>query len=111
MVADFAQHLEDGELYIIAADEPIGYSVHRMTNGELFIDNIAIAPAFQGGGIGRTVFALLEEQARRADVPQLRLYTNEKMLEALAFYEHLGFTITERRIEDGFHRVYLVKAV
>ncbi|MEM1318321.1 MAG: GNAT family N-acetyltransferase, partial [Pseudomonadota bacterium] len=68
-------------------------------------------PDRQGGGVGRAIFDLLEAEARQAGASQVRLYTNVKMAEALAFYERLGFFVTDKRIEDGFHRVYLAKNV
>lgn len=111
MVADFEGHLADGELTIIEKEKTVGYSVHRIDSGALFIENIAIMPDSQGGGIGRAVFELLETEAREAGASQLRLYTNVKMTEALAFYQRLGFSITDRRIEDGFHRIYLAKGL
>ena len=111
MVADFASHLADGELHVIVTENTIGYSVHRIEGGALFIENIAIMPDSQGGGIGRAVFDLLEAEAREAGASQLRLYTNVKMTEALTFYERLGFSITDRRTEEGFHRIYLAKGL
>ncbi|MEN0041442.1 MAG: GNAT family N-acetyltransferase [Pseudomonadota bacterium] len=111
MVADFAVHLANGELCIVEAGDPVGYSVHRIEGDALFIENIAIMPDLQGSGVGRAIFDLLEAEAREAGASQLRLYTNVMMAEALAFYERLGFFVTDKRIEDGFHRVYLAKNV
>lgn len=40
-----------------------------------------------------------------------RLYTNEAMTENLAFYQRQGYIETHRGVQDGYHRVFLVKAV
>ena len=46
-------------------------------------------------------------QARRLQLPALRLYTNAAMTENLSMYAHFGFVETHRAIENGFDRVYL----
>ncbi|EFL89243.1 GNAT family N-acetyltransferase [Ahrensia sp. R2A130] len=112
MVANFAAHLADGDLHVIEADgDAVGYSVHHMTDATLFMENIAVDPQRQGGGIGRFVFDHLADLARAKGAARIDLYTNAKMTEALAFYDRLGFRITDQRIEDGFDRVYLSKDV
>lgn len=37
----------------------------------------------------------------------IRLYTNEKMTESMAVYRKIGFLERERKLEDGFQRVYM----
>jgi len=109
MVADFASHLADGDLFIIESNTSIGYSVHRLENGVLFVENIAIHPDHQGGGTGREVLNQIGQAARLEGASRIDLYTNAKMTEALAFYDRLLFRITDRRVEDGFDRIYLTK--
>ncbi len=50
-----------------------------------------------------------EAQARALHLPELRLYTHELMTENQRFYRARGFVETERRSEQGFARVYMVK--
>jgi ribosomal protein S18 acetylase RimI-like enzyme len=52
-----------------------------------------------------------EEEARAMGLPELRLYTNEKMVENLGWYPRLGYTETERRAEAGFARVFFTKTL
>lgn len=55
--------------------------------------------------------AFAETEARRLGLAEISLYTNVVMTENLDFYAHLGFRQTHEVVEDGFHRVYMAKAV
>ena len=77
----------------------------------MFVENVAVDPRLQGQGLGRVLMAFVEQQARRHQLDEIRLYTNELMTENLHFYRHLGFEEEERRIEDGYRRVFLRKTL
>ncbi len=64
----------------------------------LWIDNVAVAPAAQGRGIGRMLLAFTEERAIAAGYPELRLVTNGAFESNVALYTRLGFVVN--RIED-----------
>ena len=76
-----------------------------------FIENVAVDPAFQGQGLGRRLMAFAEERAREYGLHELRLYTNEVMVENLAFYRSLGFVEVERHVDEGYRRVFLRKSL
>jgi GNAT superfamily N-acetyltransferase len=78
-------------------------------DGYLLLDNIAVAPDAQGGGVGRRLMAFAEAEALRRGFAELRLYTNIKMTENLALYPRLGFEETGRARQDGFDRVFFRK--
>ncbi len=112
MVADFAAELARDHLEILQCEgEPVGYLVSFAQKDHLFIENVALHPDHQGGGLAGQLFAQLERRARSSKLAALELYTNEKMQENLGLYAHLGFEETERKTEDGFRRVYLRKRV
>jgi ribosomal protein S18 acetylase RimI-like enzyme len=75
----------------------------------IFIDNIAVDPAFQGNGLGRRLLAAAEGEARRRSMSELRLYTNVAMTENISLYEHVGFKETHRAVHEGFQRVFMSK--
>ncbi len=52
-----------------------------------------------------------ERQAVGRGLPRLTLYTNEVMTESLAVYVRLGYQEVDRRHQDGYRRIFLVKAV
>lgn len=77
----------------------------------LLLDNVAVAPAAQGAGLGRQLVGVAEETARRMGYAALRLYTHETMVENIDFYQRLGFAETHRVTERGFNRVYMSKRI
>jgi ribosomal protein S18 acetylase RimI-like enzyme len=50
-----------------------------------------------------------EMEAQRRGLFSVTLFTNVKMVENIGFYARLGFTEIDRRMEDGFERVYFCK--
>jgi ribosomal protein S18 acetylase RimI-like enzyme len=53
--------------------------------------------------------AFAEQRARFLGLPEIRLYTHERMTANIAFYTRLGYDEVERRVEDGFARVFMRK--
>ena len=110
MLEDHAALVRAGEVWVSAeAEEVLGVLVMRTAEDHLFVENVAVAPGHQGRGFGRELVAFAEERARKAGLPEIRLYTNEKMHENLAFYAKLGFEETERRLDGGYRRVFMRK--
>lgn len=64
----------------------------------LWIENVAVAPAAQGRGVGRMLLAFTEDRAIAAGHPELRLVTNGAFESNIALYTRLGFEVD--RIED-----------
>ena len=87
------------------------FLVVRPLDGSLFVENVAVDPTHQGQGHGRRLMAFAETYARGLGLRALRLYTNEVMHETIRFYESLGFAVSERLLEDGYHRIYLEKSI
>jgi ribosomal protein S18 acetylase RimI-like enzyme len=59
----------------------------------LLIENVAVAPAFQGRGLGKRLMAHAEQVAAEHDHSELRLYTNARFVENVALYRHLGYRV------------------
>lgn len=77
----------------------------------ILIENVAVHPARQGTGLGRRLMEFAEQQARQRRIRRLALYTNELMTENRALYAYLGYRETERRVEDGYRRIYMEKVL
>jgi len=77
----------------------------------LLLDTVAILPEFQGKGLGKQLIGFAEQYAAANGYPEIRLYTNEKMTENIPFYKNLGYSEYDRKVEDGFSRVYFKKRV
>ncbi len=77
----------------------------------LLLDNVAVAPARQGGGIGRRLLAFAEAEAARRGLPELRLHTHALMVENQSWYRRLGWSEYARGEQAGFARVFMRKAL
>ena len=85
------------DLAVDETDRAIGFMLLVGNHMEaLFVD-----PAFHGSGIGR---ALVEDAVKRH--PDLLTDVNEQNLQAVGFYERLGFESCGRSATDGQGRPY-----
>ena len=112
MVADFGALIRAGHVDVLIADDQLrGYVVHYPNGDHVHLENIAVDPATQGNGWGRMLIAHVEEDARRKGFERVELYTNARMTQNLDLYPRLGYRQFDRRLEDGFDRVYFEKAL
>jgi len=112
MVADFTASIEAGTLSVIELDGRVcGFVVFYGCNDYLHLENVAVDPRFQGLGLGRQLIDYVEQQARSGGYDSIQLYTNAKMTENLRLYPRLGYEEFDRRLEDGFDRVYFRKTL
>ncbi|HVC19676.1 MAG TPA: GNAT family N-acetyltransferase [Vicinamibacterales bacterium] len=108
MLADYARLIAAGRVHVVPG--PSGILAVLVTEPHetwLLIENVAVLPSHQGRGLGSRLLAWAEQLARAAGLDELRLYTNERMIENQRFYRHRGFVELERRTEDGYARVYM----
>ena len=111
MVADFAAQVAAGIVEVAERDRSVcGFIVFFPKDGAMLLENVAVHPDVAGQGIGKALIARCEAAARRAGLPAVTLYTNAKMTENLVIYPRLGYARTDRRVEEGFDRVYFRKA-
>ena len=112
LLADYGALISAGEVHVLESDRALGgFIVIRPLGGRLFVENGAVDPTHQGQGHGRRLMAFAETYAGGLGLGALRLYTNELMPETIPFYESLGFAVSERLLEDGYHRIYLEKSI
>ena len=112
MLADYGSLIAAGQMHVLEhTGSPVALIVIYPKADALFIENIAVDPLAQSKGHGRALLAFAEREARRLGLRFLRLYTNARMTENLAYYPRLGFRETERREEDGYSRVFFAKRV
>ncbi|WP_299790180.1 GNAT family N-acetyltransferase [uncultured Marivita sp.] len=110
MVADFASQIARGWVWVAPTRTRIaGYIVFYPRADDMFLENVAVHPEFQGQRTGPKLNGFFEDQARDTGFDTVRLYTNAAMAANLSLYPRLGYVQTDRRIEDGFDRVYFEK--
>lgn len=110
MLADYPAEIAAGRVYVLHEGGALrGLIVLIAEPDHLFIENVAVHSAAQGRGFGRRLLEFAEAEARLRGLRELRLYTNELMTENLALYTHLGYGEVERRLDEGYRRVFMVK--
>lgn len=70
----------------------------------LYIGKLAVAPDFQGRGIGRLLLAKAEATARTLDLPALRLLTRIELVDNHRAFATWGFVETGTMCHPGFTR-------
>src|SRR5437764_1344204 len=84
-------------------DEPIGCGAlkhHRSEPSE--IKRMWVAESARGLGIGRRLLAALEQVARDARAPAVRLDTNKTLIEAISMYRSAGYQEIPRFNSEPF---------
>ena len=112
MEDDYAARVARGQVWVLTnpAHAIVGILVlENMPDGNVLLDNVAVAPDAQGQGHGRALITFAEAEARRRGCHVLRLYTHILMTENIALYKRAGFVETARVTEKGFQRVYMEK--
>jgi ribosomal protein S18 acetylase RimI-like enzyme len=110
MLADYQALIARGVVHVIGGPAAVrGVVVCFPAGDHFFLENVAVDPAYQGTGLGHALVDFVEEQARAGGFPEIRLYTHERMTENIPYYQKLGYVEVERRVEDGYHRVFFRK--
>ena len=87
----------------------VGFLVLRILADHALVENVAVAPAVRGTGVGAALLDLAEAQARERHRPELRLYTHALMTRNLAYYAQRGFHETSREGGPEPGRVFMTK--
>lgn len=112
MLDDYGQRIRDRTLFVAERDGRLaGLLVLLPAPDHLLLDNLAVAPSFQGQGVGGALMQFAEAEALRGGYGELRLYTHAKMTENVAMYAALGWTETGRGEQEGYSRVFFRKEV
>ena len=112
MLEDYAARIAEGDIRVVERDGAVAGFIFAYPKGDhVLLDTVAVAPEFQGFGLGRELIEAVESAAAAAGYREVQLYTNEAMTENLALYARNGYRETRRVQEDGFRRVYMAKTL
>jgi len=105
MTADYGRAVAEHQMWVVEEDGRLAAVLELIPEQDyLMIENIAVVPEMQGRGMGRELMAFAEAEARRRDLPEMRLYTHETMVENIALYTRLGYRETAHKEVEGFRR-------
>ncbi|TRW77571.1 GNAT family N-acetyltransferase [Mycolicibacterium sp. 018/SC-01/001] len=113
MTVDYADLIDTTDHVYVATDDDVivGVLVLVEKPDHVFVDSVAVSPHHHGRGLGRALLDVAEQRACDRGLAEIRLYTNAAMTENLSLYPYLGYTEVDRRVDDGFERVYFVKTL
>ena len=110
MLDDYNARVSEGVVWVIGEGSTIaGVIVLLPRPDHLLLDNIAVAPARQGSGLGRRLLAFAEAEAVRRGYREIHLYTHQTMTENQGLYAAIGYEETGRGTEAGYERVFMRK--
>ena len=110
MTADYPAQVAAGVVWVAVEDgDVVGLLVLHREADHAELENVAVAPAAQGRGVGAALMAHAEALATGWGLAEIRLYTNVAMAENLSYYPALGYRETGRGEQDGFQRVFFSK--
>ena len=112
MTEDYHQIVTQHPVWLLSVgDRPVGVLVLVPEAEAMLIYSVALEPAYQKQGLGRRLLQLAEDEARRAGLDRMRLYTNEHMVENIALYQRLGYLETGREPVGGSELVHMAKVL
>lgn len=105
---DYRPSIEAGTTWVAGSPVAAVLTLYPRPD-HLYVENVAVAPAAQGHGLGRSLLEFAEQEAARRGLTRMALVTHEAMTENQAIYARLGYVESERRTEDGYRRIYMEK--
>ena len=100
MNADYERAVQAHQIDLLYVDTGLAALIEMIPEAEhLLIENVAVAPAFQGRGFGRILLAHAETTAAALGYARIKLYTNQRFNENLQLYARLGYQF--EREESG----------
>jgi ribosomal protein S18 acetylase RimI-like enzyme len=112
MTADYDAAVRTHRFDLLEADGALVGLIETIEEpGQLLIENVAVAPAFQGRGLGRRRMAEAEAIAAERGYERIRLYTNQRFAENIALYLKLGYRIDAQTEIPGGVRVDMSKSL
>lgn len=112
MTADYDAAVRAHRFDLIYRDSELVALIETVDEGDgLLVENVAVAPADQGRGLGTRLLALADQIARCSGKQRVRLYTNKLWAENIQLYQKLGYGIDrEEDVAPGLVRVHMSKA-
>lgn len=103
MTAEYDAVLRDHLVDLLHVDgELVGLIELAPGADHLLIVNVAVAPAHQSRGHGRTLMAHAEQVAASLNLGEMRLYTNARFTENLLLYRRLGYRVDREEEHPQF---------
>ncbi len=112
MGADYDAAVVSHRVDLAHLDDTLAALIETIPGSDhLLVENVAVAPAFQGRGLGRFLMAHAERLAAERGDASIRLYTNQRFTENIRLYLALGYGIDREEESALGVTVYMSKPV
>jgi ribosomal protein S18 acetylase RimI-like enzyme len=99
MTADYAEAVRRHRIDLLHLDGVLAALIETIAEADhLLIENVAVAPEFQGRGLGRKLMAHAEQIAASSGHAEIRLYTNKLFAENIELYRRLGYRVDREEV-------------
>lgn len=99
MTADYDSAVARHRFDLLYVDGTLAALIETIREADhLLVENVAVAPSFQGRGLGRKLMAHAEVLARELGFDMIRLYTNQRFAENIALYRRLGYEVDREEV-------------
>jgi len=111
MVADYSHAVRHHVIDMLYLDGELAGLIEIIPEVDhLLIENLAVAPAFQGRGLGQHLLAHAEALTVSLGHGEIRLYTNQRFAANIAFYLKRGYRLDrEEPFPGGSVAVHMSK--
>ena len=110
MTVDYAHAISKHRFDLLEVGDDLAALIETTPDGDrLLIVNVAVAPAFQGRGLGVRLLTWAEHLAAASSLKGTRLYTNAGFTENLRLYAALGYRVGREEALSGGVAVHMSK--
>jgi GNAT superfamily N-acetyltransferase len=110
MDADYEAAVRAGTVFVAEHDGVLaGMIVLVLAPEHVLVENVAVDPRWQHGGVGRALLAFAESFAIRHGRRAVRLFTHRRMERNLRLYAAIGYEREPAPAGDRTPRVFMVK--
>lgn len=107
MLEDYSEVIHQSQVHVAAAGSKIvGAIVLKVTDEGFYVDNVAVRPMVKGKGVGRLLLEVAETEAHRQGYKSIYLATHELMTDNRTLYARIGYVEYDRRVVNGYPRVF-----
>jgi ribosomal protein S18 acetylase RimI-like enzyme len=112
MTADYERAVREHMVDLLCVDAVSVALIETVNKADhLLIENVAVAPQFQGRGYGRILLDHAERLAASLRLPELKLYTNKRFVTNIDLYRRLGYAIDREEPFMGGFIVHMSKRI
>jgi N-acetylglutamate synthase-like GNAT family acetyltransferase len=110
MLVHYADAVREHEIWVLELDGGlVGILELQPRADQMWVENVAVAPRWQGRGFGRLLLRHAEAEAARHGLHEIGLLTNERYLDNIAMYTRHGYLETHRMPHQGTDLVFFRK--